>query len=329
MSAPDRPAYDDLPFLDGMKIRSAWGHYGATDALGALNLITPDVVRAAADLVHSGERFVLSMPLSLPDPPFFGREPLKHESFTTYPDVTDDRLDNFYPQSGSQWDALGHHGYPAERGYYNGRTEADVLEKGELGIDGPASRGIVTRGVLLDVPRHLEKTGQAYGPEKRFEISADLLAEIAAAQGVELRAGDILCVRTGWVGYYKGLDAAARRDLAEASHRLAFETAGLGPAEGIARLVWETGTVAVAVDNPGVEPFPPPMVLEPQPGPDTENLVHTHLLTALGVHLGEFFDLDALAEACAADGRYDFLLTSAPLWVDGGIGSPPNAIAIR
>ncbi|AFR49485.1 cyclase family protein [Gordonia sp. KTR9] len=329
MSGSDRPPFDDLPLLEGMKIRSAWGHYGSKDSLGAVNLITEDVVRAAAALVHSGERFVLSMPLSMPDPPFFGREPLKHESFSTYQDVTDDRLDNFYPQAGSQWDALGHHGYPAERGFYNGRTEADVLEKGELGIDGPAARGLVTRGVLLDVPRHLERSGVDYSPDSRFEIGADLLADIARSQGVELRTGDILCVRTGWVGYYKGLDEGARRNLAEASHRLAFETPGLGPAEGIGRLVWESGIVAVAVDNPGVEPFPPPMVTEPQPGPDTENLVHTQLLTALGVHLGEFFDFDALAEACAADGRYDFLLTSAPLWIDGGIGSPPNALAIR
>ena len=68
---------------------------------------------------------------------------------------------------------------------------------------------------------------------------------------------------------------------------------------------------------------------QPTPTYDFDNLLHVQVMTMLGVHLGELFDFEALADACAADGRYGFLLTSAQLWVQGGVGSPPNAIAIR
>jgi len=71
------------------------------------------------------------------------------------------------------------------------------------------------------------------------------------------------------------------------------------------------------------------MITQPTPTYDFDNLLHGQVMTMLGVHLGELFDFEALADACAADGRYEFLLTSAPLWIQGGVGSSPNAIAIR
>jgi kynurenine formamidase len=323
-----RPKYDDLPHLEGTTLPSAWGQYGEGDELGAVNLLTPERVRAAsAECVRTGERFVLQLPLHLPDPPFFGREPLHHEIFATPPTGTDDKLDNFYPQASTQWDGLGHFVYPPTEQFYNGFTYQDVLEGRHLGIDQPAARGIVGRGVLADVPRYLEQQGRPLAPDQTFSIDADLLQATLDHQGTTLRPGDVLCVRTGWLGHYKSLDADGRREVSEASHRLAFGAPGLAPADGIARLVWDNGIVALAVDNPGVEPSPPPMA--PAGGPDYDNICHTRVMVLLGVHLGEFFDLDDLAAACAVDGRYEFLLVSAPLRITGGAGSPPNAVAIR
>jgi hypothetical protein len=57
--------------------------------------------------------------------------------------------------------------------------------------------------------------------------------------------------------------------------------------------------------------------------------VHTALLPLLGMPIGEFFVLDALAEDCAADGRYTCMFTSAPLHLRRGVASPPNALAIK
>ena len=48
-----------------------------------------------------------------------------------------------------------------------------------------------------------------------------------------------------------------------------------------------------------------------------------------GMPIGEMFQLDELAAACATDGRYEFFLTSAPLNKRGGVASPPNALAIK
>jgi hypothetical protein len=58
-------------------------------------------------------------------------------------------------------------------------------------------------------------------------------------------------------------------------------------------------------------------------------LLHPHLLAFFGMPIGEMWDLEALAEDCAADRRYSFFLTSAPLNIPGGVGSPPNALAIK
>jgi hypothetical protein len=49
----------------------------------------------------------------------------------------------------------------------------------------------------------------------------------------------------------------------------------------------------------------------------------------MGLLIGEMWDLDALAEHCAADGRYEFWLTAAPLPITGAVGSPVNPIAVK
>ncbi len=60
-----------------------------------------------------------------------------------------------------------------------------------------------------------------------------------------------------------------------------------------------------------------------------EVFMHIRLLPLFGLPLGEFFDLDALADDCAADGTYEFFFTSAPLNLKAGVASPPNALAIK
>jgi kynurenine formamidase len=321
-----RPAYESLTPIPGTEIPSAWGAYGSDDELGALNLLTDERVAAASALVRTGQRIVLSLPLHEPNPPLFGRQPLRHEVTQPMPAVSlDDKLDDFYPQAGSQWDALAHFGYP-EAGFYNGISVDRVLGEGALGIQRAASLGIAGRGVLLDVARHLATRDPSYRPDVRYEISADLLRETAAAQGVTFEEGDIVCVRTGWAGWYKQLDPQARQAVMESSLTYVLALAGLAPAAGIAELAWEEGFALLALDNPTVEPSPIAMGEE---GPLLDELCHVRVMVALGIQLGEMFDLEALSEACAADGRYTFLLTSAPLNIHGGMGSPPNVMAIR
>jgi hypothetical protein len=57
--------------------------------------------------------------------------------------------------------------------------------------------------------------------------------------------------------------------------------------------------------------------------------MHFRLIPLLGMPIGELWWLDDLAADCAEDGVYEFFFTSAPLNVPGGVGSPPNALAIK
>jgi kynurenine formamidase len=307
-----RPAYRDLP--DG----SAWRVLDTR--LGSLELLTPERVAAAARLVRTGAGFALDLPLDEPSPPFFSREPFRHEVFALGMDyVFDDKLDNFFPQSSTQWDGFGHFGHPT-KGFFGGRLATEIEAK-TLGVDAWAESGIAGRGVLLDVARHA-----GIGGDTSFAIGPDLLAATASAQGVELRAGDILCVRVGWLAWYRTLDAARREAVAAGSRDYAFErfrTPGLAPGPAIAEYLWDHGVAAIAVDNPGVEPFGPNVIRE------AGDSVHARVLALLGIPLGEFFDLDALADHCAGDSVYEFLFTSQPLGIPGGLGSPPNALAIK
>jgi hypothetical protein len=204
----DRSSYDELPVLDGTSLRTASGQYGETDELGAVNLLTAERVRAAAHSVITGERFSLGLPLHLPDPPINGRERFQHKVYTTMPNITDDRLDSFFPQGSSQWDAFAHFAHPT-RGFYNGFTLADVLDRGKDGIHNPAKKGIVGRGVLADVARYLDGRGTPLTPDQRAEIDTQTVLDTLTSQGTGLQPGDILCVQTGWMAYYKAWTSRA------------------------------------------------------------------------------------------------------------------------
>ena len=309
----DRPRYADLPGGCAWEVLDP--------ALGSLGLLTPARVAAAAALVRTGRRFSLDLPVDLPDPPFFGREPVQHTVFDFSEDILDDRLDNYFPQGSTQWDAFSHFAH-TERGFFAGNTKDTIQGSGALGIDAWHPLGIVGRGVLLDVARHTE-----IAPDSAFVVTPDLLDATAAAQGVEVREGDVLCVRVGWLGWYKSLDRPAREALAEASRGFRnFAVPGVGTGAPTAEWLWDHGVAALAVDNPAVEPFPPSGGMSEFRADD---MVHVKVLTMLGIPLGEFFDFEALADDCASDGVYEFLFTSAPLGIPGGIGSPPNALAIK
>jgi kynurenine formamidase len=287
-------------------------------ALGSLALLTPERVAAAATLVTAGKRFPLDLMLDEPSPPMFGREPFRHDLFAYgIPNVFDDKLDNFYPQASTQWDGFGHFGHA--NGFFGGRTGDDIMSRA-LGVEAWAKAGIAGRGVLLDVARHLGIPG-----DEPFTVTPEHLAATADAQGVTLEQGDVLCVRVGWLAHYRALDPAGREAIAAASRGEydKFLMPGVGPGVEVAEFLWDHGVAAIAVDNPAVE------AIGTQGFSGESESVHTAVLALLGIPLGEFFDLDALADDCAADGRYEFLFTSKPLGIPGGVGSPPNAMALK
>ena len=311
------PTYAQLSEREDAPKGSNWGLFGKDDQIGTINFLTPERVAAAAKLVRRGAVFPLDLPLHLPDPPLFSRQAYRQTIRRFEGGLGhDDHLDNFYLQASSQWDSLAHVGHP-RHGLYNGvQAEAVTGEEGSKnGVDAWAKRGIVGRGVLLDVARYLAAQGDPIDPMSSRAIKAAELDATASAQGVALEPGDILLVRTGWLGAYLAAGQPAREAIARD-----LRAPGLEGSIEMAGWLWDRRIAAVAADCPALEPWPWDLSV---------GALHVRALCYLGLPFGELWDLEALAGDGASDGVYAFLLTSAPLHLRGGVGSPPNALAIK
>jgi len=315
-----------------------WGRWGESDQIGALNLITPEKVRDSAELVRAGKVFPLGIRFHADGvwgPSGLRRNPIHlfaidggdssglGDHLDGWPDVS--VADSIFPhlwkgrtryaddvvimslQSSTQWDSLGHVWYDDQ--LYNGYPAAAVTSRGATrnGIERTLAKGVVGRAVLLDVARHRGVDSLA----PLSPIHADELNEVCEAQGVEVRSGDILLVRTGWWSMFgRGVDATTWRTQCPGLH---WTTA-----------TWlrEKDVAAVASDN---------IAVEVSGATVQEAMLPLHMLTIrdMGVMLGEFWDLDALAADCAEDGRYEVHLVAAPLNIPGAVGSPLNPIAMK
>lgn len=299
-----------------------WGQWGADDELGSMNYVTPDKVAAAAGLVRRGSVFSLALPLDSKGPMRgggSGRINPVHVMLQDGGDIETGAQD-FMPtlrytddavylvlQSSTQWDALAHIYHDGQM--YNGHGTDMVTSAGarKNSITNIRDRA-VGRGVLLDVARDKGKRWL----DTSEPIGADDLAGCAERQGVDVGEGDFVLVRTGQL--------LERREAGDWG-----EYAG-GPAPGLAVSAADffcpRRVAAVATDTWGTEVLPneTPEVFQP---------LHIIMLVNAGIHLGEMWDMEALADDCAADGVYEFLLVAPPLTVTGAVGSPVNPQAVK
>lgn len=303
--------YDDLPKHDALGLPHSWGLLDPD--VGTLSRTTRDGLRDAAHAVGSGEAVSLNLSLGLIDPPLFGRPAPRHRVYEHDRNTFEDVLDQFNPQAASQWDGF-RHVRAREAGFYGGVTDLDAVGPDRLSIERLAERGIAGRGVLLDVAGWFQANGVAWDPMAGDVVDADTLVRVAREQGTELRTGDILCIRLGWVVAYRGLSAQDR-----AAPAVEQRFSGVRSDEATARFLWDSGVAAVVTDNPAIESAP---------GNRADGSLHRRLLPMLGFVMGELFDLELLALRCAERKRHDFLFVAAPLPVPAGLSSPANAIAI-
>jgi kynurenine formamidase len=313
----DLPHYDELPAAP-QGGRSAWGLFGPEDNLGLINLMTPERVVEAARLVRRGALFPLNAPLDAFFPAIAtGRGNPRHTVLHAPGTIGfDDVYDNFFPQASSQWDSLGHVGY-APDSFYNGATEADVVSGRRNTIDHWARHGIAGRGVLLDMVRTLAEAGQPYeiGTSRAFSVEELEMARERA--GIEFNVGDILIVHTGFAAWYMAQPVSVRTSVARGA-----TTPGIASGEEMCRYLWDAHVAAVASDTFAVEVFPANFT-------EPTGFIHRILIGQFGMALGELWWTEDLASDCARDGVNEFFLVSAPLHARGGIGSPPNAMAIK
>jgi kynurenine formamidase len=318
---PIIPSFAQLPVVGQTEERHAWDVFGRGDQLGTVNYLTAERVKHAASLVRTGRVINLNLPLNFPITLYSGFRTGYRHHIEVGRGSRDDYVDNFAMQGSSQWDSLRHIRF-REFGYYGGRQDEDLDTKGELGIENWAQHGIIGRGVLLDAAGYMERRGAPIEATSRFTMDGPFLEEIARAENIQLTTGDIVLLRTGWLAWYKSLDEAGREGLRGTLHPGPGGMAcpGLDPSQTTAAWVWDQQLAAIASDNVALEALP----VDVQVG-----FQHRRLIALQGMPIGEVWDLDALAQDCAQDGVYECMLVSAPLNLPGGVGSPPNAYAIK
>jgi kynurenine formamidase len=319
------PVYSDLPVADG--VHHSWGIWGPEDRLGTLNNITADAVLRGVRCARQGKVFSLNLDMATPGPPLFERPQIAHELVVTAGGALNDIISSWNPQNSSQWDGFRHVSWPGH-GNYNGKASE------QHGVDHWSRHPIVTRAVLLDVARARAAWGVPVRPDRTDLIEAADLRRILREADIGVERGDVLLIRTGWLAWYLTQDSTARARMAD---RTSLVAPGLAGREEMVELLWDLGVAGVAADNPSLEAWPPGShlseeqrsIVRADPARRHEASLHIKLLPALGLPIGELWDLEALAQDCADDGRYTMCLTSAPINLVRGAATPANAIAVK
>lgn len=299
-SSPNNDAEMDdlLPQL------SNWGRWGAEDQLGTLNYLTNERARAAAALIRTGQ--TISLARNVPMIPAnlrSGKYSLL--KYTDPPPEESGCIDNiamvYHGFTVTHIDALCHFFTPlGAQGMYNGFSLDQVTPTGadRLGVEVMGQRGIVGRGVLLDIAALKGgplKVGSAILPED--------LEAAEQAEGVTVGEGDILIVRNG----------------AGAANRYQLAT-GLHPS----CLLWmQQRRIALLCgdsDN-DVHPALPGFFRWSSP-------IHMVALPYMGLPLLDQAELEELSQACKLQQRYTFFVTVAPWRLKGTTGSPVNPLVV-
>ena len=304
--AQERPYVGQEEYDGWFDELSNWGRWGPDDEMGALNLITPEKRRAAAALVTEG--FTVSLAtIATTEATIDGPCPITWEMVNASPGGATDRVG--YPcihgPGTTHIDGFAHR-------FFNGRMWNGYEIADTVTMEGGASKnailtlrhGIVTRGVLYDLPR-LKGVPYLQPGERIFVEDLEAWEE---QTGAAVGPGDAFIVRWGrW----------ARQD-------------DIGP--------FDTGAAAAGLDNSVI-----PWLRErdvaiigwetpgymPQPEGDLPRLaLHDFALTMLGIHHLDRANFDELAEAAAERNRWEFMLTITPLPIPNGTGSPVNPIAM-
>jgi kynurenine formamidase len=305
-----------------------WGRWGPDDQVGTLNLIDDEARRRAAACVRSGRAFPLGLPLSEPEGIQQGFIPGRVNPLRTMvalntplsPDpewiCSSEDVVVMALQCATHWDSLAHVSYGGV--IYNGYPADTVTVAGasRCGIDrlGP----LVGRGVLLDVARakgtDVLDPGYPIGPE-------DLDAAVDLA-GLDILPGDVVLVRTGQMVHLALAGRPGPGGGRPERNLLAYTWPSPGLTMATAEWFHARDVGAVATDT---------LVFEVYPGEEDDSYLPVHLLhlVEMGMTQGQNWVLDDLADACADDGRYAFLLDATPLRFTRGLGSPLNPVAVR
>ena len=303
----DRPPVPRDTFDAWMARLSNAGRWGREDQLGTLNLVTPEARRRAARGVRDGVSISLSRDVVARPDPEAGTYNRFHVfrlgSDSVVGAAADSILIVAHGYSSSHLDALSHFAYRGRM--YNGFGLEARAPTGAAALGVERMRaGIVTRGVLVDVPR---LRGVAYLPPSAA-ITVEELERWERRTGVRIGAGDVLLLRTGRAARTKATGPWDARAEAAGPHP---SVASWLRARGVAAL----GSDAANESNPSVVP-------------GVGSPMHVLTIVALGMPIMDNLELEAVAEYAARQSRPAFLFVAAPLPIRGTTGSLLNPLAI-
>ena len=299
----DLPSRDDV--LGYLNQRRNWGRWGDDDQRGTINLITPEKRVAATRLVRSGRSVSLAREFPKTPGP---NNPNPAQHFMQWRETDDGGVATDYY-------GISYHGYATTHidalchmwgwdGMWGGRDAREELatQGSRWGTIDHWHEGIITRGVLLDVPRFRgEPSVTLDKPVHGWELD-----EIARAEGVALEPGDAIAVFCGRAAFEASIPPGAdQRAIRPGLHASCLPFLR---DHDVAVLVWD---MLDAVPNDY----------------GLYRTVH-YAIWAYGIGLLDNALLEPLSAACAEEGRYEFMITIAPLRVVGGTGSPVNPIAL-
>lgn len=298
MDAPIESTAQVLEMYDQL---TNWGRWGNDDELGTLNLISEEKRLEAAALVRSGRIVSCARLIQL------GSERNPQSSIVTY---KDQRLAMeyfgfvYHGPAMTHLDGLGHIFHEGRA--YNGVSVDEVGLQGVTRSDAAKLRnGIVSRGILLDIPRL--RGVDELAPGEAIHIDELLGAEADA--GVVVGPGDVLFVRTGFSRAWTQGRTPNQPDRFPGCHA------------DVLPWLFEKGVALLGSD--AISDVVPSGFEEPVSQP-----IHWVGMVAIGLHLIDNADFEDLAMACAEEGRWEFKVAIAPLPVIGGTGSPVNPLAL-
>ncbi|HEY3768635.1 MAG TPA: cyclase family protein [Candidatus Angelobacter sp.] len=157
---------------------------------------------------------------------------------------------------------------------------------------------LVRRGILLDIAGQQNLASLP----ANFEITPEHMETATRTQSVEIKAGDIVLLRTGWGAFFADVP------------RFEAQMHNPGPSEQGARWLSSKKVFAAGSDTINFELVP-----------SRTMPAHVHLLVESGIHIIECLNLEQLA----AEKVFEFIFVAAPLKIRGGTGSPIRPFALK
>jgi kynurenine formamidase len=288
----------------------SWDEYSpATIERGALNHITAETVKTAIATVKNGRVIQMALPWATVSGPDNSRPALHYMTSVSEPSDeqptsnTDFIGVDYHGKATSHMDAMTHIVYKDK--LFGGKNSSEMVNShgsrwSTIDKLGP----VVTRGVLLDAARF--KAVEWLEPGTAVH-AADVLA-MEERYGITIGAGDCILLRSGHFNRRAKLGVWNPDNFSAGFHVDVME------------LFKERKVSMIGGDGDSdVRPSPVDGVGSP---------IHILALPGLGIPLLDNLHLEALGDACAIEGRQEFLITIAPLNVVGGTGSPVNPIAV-